>query len=192
MGKFNYFSYKDKRLEKFSANELEDLVFDLINAFSLVNNPTSAALLVQDLLTEKEVYNLAKRLRIAKLLLAGTKQEDIIKDLHCSFGTVVKVRQWINGAGKGFTHVISRLPKRRKVYRPHKIPGVGYGLPQILYAAASAGLAYKEKAQLTSLIHGMHDKSAGDEALRETLTPLFKKPPKHHQFNKISLPSKPY
>ncbi|MBI5620229.1 hypothetical protein HY949_00445 [Candidatus Gottesmanbacteria bacterium] len=192
MGKFNYFSYKEKRLEKFSGNELEDLVFDLINAFALVNNPTSAALLVQDLLTEKEVYNLAKRLRIAKLLLAGTKQEDIIKDLHCSFGTVVKVRQWINGAGKGFAHVMSRLPKQREAYRPHKIPGVGYGLPQILYTAASAGLAYKEKAQLTSLISGMHDKSAGDEALRETLTPLYKKSPNKPQIIKKSSSSKPH
>ena len=173
MGKFNYFSYKEKRFEKLSAKELEDLVFDLINAFSIVNNPSSAALFIQDLLTEKEVYNLAKRLRIAKLLLTDTRQEDIIKDLHCSFGTVVKVRQWLNGAGLGFANVVSRLPKRREAYHPHKIPGVGYGLPQILYTAASAGLAMKEKVQLTALISGMHDKSAGDDDIRESLKPLY-------------------
>lgn len=175
MGKFNYFSYKEKRLEKFSAKDLEDLVFDLINAFAIVNNPTAAALLVQDLLTEKEVYNLAKRLRIAKLLLAGIKQEAIIKELHCSFGTVVKVRQWMNSAGQGLAHVIGRLPKRREAYRPQRIPGVGYGLPQILYTAASAGLAYKEKAGLASLIGSMHGKSAGDEDIRESLKPLYRK-----------------
>lgn len=175
MAKFNYFSYKEKRIEKFSARELEDLVFDLIHAFAIVKDPTAAALLVQDLLTEKEVYNLAKRLRIAKLLLSDTKQEDITKELHCSFGTVVKVRQWLTQAGQGLTHVIRRLPKRRTAYRPKRIPGVGYGLPQILYTAASAGLAYKEKAQLASLISGMHAKSSGDEDLRESLKPLYQK-----------------
>ena len=177
MGKFNYFSYKEKRLEKFSAKELEDLVFDLVNAFAIVKNPTASALLVQDLLTEKEVYNLAKRLRIAKLLLSDSKQEDIVKELHCSFGTVVKVRQWMNGAGKGFTHVIGRLPKRREAYRPQKIPYVGYGLPQILYTAASAGLAYKEKARLLSLLEGMKEKSAHDQELREMLKPFYRKNP---------------
>lgn len=175
MAKFNYFSYKEKRLEKFSAKELGDLVFDLINAFAIVKNPTASALLVQDLLTEKEVYNLAKRLRIAKLLLSDTKQEDIIRELHCSYGTVVKVRQWMTQAGQGLAHVIRRLPKRHEAYRPHKIPYVGYGLPQILYTAASAGLAYKEKMQLASLIGAMHTKSAGDIELRETLKPLYRK-----------------
>ena len=71
MGKFNYFLYKEKRFEKFSVDEQQDLVFDLINAFALANNPLGSALLLQDLLTEDEVRDLAKRLRIAKLLFNG-------------------------------------------------------------------------------------------------------------------------
>jgi len=44
MGKFNYFTYKEKGLDKFSTDYQQDLVFDLINAFALANNPLDSAL----------------------------------------------------------------------------------------------------------------------------------------------------
>ena len=75
MPKFPYITTKSKRLEKLTRNEQADLTFDLINAFSLVKNPLSTSLLLQDLLTALEIKNLSKRLRIAKFLLAGKKQD---------------------------------------------------------------------------------------------------------------------
>lgn len=175
MGKFNYFIYKEKRLNKFSKDEQEDLVFDLINAFSLANNPLDSALLLQDLLTEVEVKNLAKRLRIAKLLLDGETHEEIVNELHCSFATVAKVRIWLDNAGEGLKRVIKKLPQRRKVNTPKRIPGVGYGLPSIIDYYISAGLKVKEDKRLENFTKSMKAKNAVDRELRQDLNSEFKR-----------------
>lgn len=174
MGKFNYFNYRERRFDKLTFEEQEDLVFDLINAFSLMQTPLDTALLLQDLFTEKEVRNLAKRLRIAKLILSGKTTEEIIKEMHCSAATVSKVRMWLQNAGQGLTKVIKMLPKRRTVYRPKRIPGVGYGLPQILLHFASEYLTTKEKGRLTKFIEKMRVKSATDRDFREEVSADFR------------------
>lgn len=175
MGKFNYFTYKEKRLEKFSQSEQEDLVFDLINAFALANSPLDCALLLQDLLTEDEIKDLAKRLRIAKLLISGETHEDIVSELHCSFATVTKVRIWLDNAGEGLKKVIKRLPKRREVYIPKRIPGVGYGLPNIIAYYISAGLKSKEQGRLKEFLQNIKEKTARDRNLKEEISSEFRK-----------------
>lgn len=175
MAKFNYFYYKEKRFDKLTPQEQEDLIFDLINAFALMRNPVDTALLMQDLLTENEVRNLAKRLRIAKLILTGSSVEEIVKELHCSRATVVKVRMWLNNAGEGLKKVIQRLPERKKVYQPKRMPGVGYGLPQILLYFASTYMTKKEKKRLEKFLADMRSKAADDRDLKEELTTGFAK-----------------
>lgn len=175
MGKFNYITYKEKRLEKFSQDEQEDLMFDLINAFALANNPLDSALLIQDLLTEDEIKNLAKRLRITRLLIDGDTHEDIVRELHCSFATVTKVRIWLDNAGDGLKKVIKRLPKRRKVYIPKKIPGTGYGLPNIIAYYVSANLKDKEEKKLSRFLQNMKEKTAKDQDLKEQISSEFRK-----------------
>lgn len=167
MSKFNYFAYKEKGLDRFTKDSQQDLVFDLINAFSLANNPTDSALLLQDLLTEDEVRDLSKRLRIAKLLLSGKTHEEIVQQLHCSYATVTKVRIWLSGAGDGLKKVISRLPERRKVEIPKRAPGVGYGLPDILAYYATSGLKSSENKRLEKFMQNMKAKSSSDKELRE-------------------------
>lgn len=175
MGKFNYFIYKEKRLNKFSKDEQENLVFDLINAFSLASNPLDSALLLQDLLTEVEVNNLAKRLRIAKLLLGGETHEEIVSQLHCSFATVTKVRIWLDNAGDGLKKVIKRLPQRRKVNIPKKMPGVGYGLPNIIDYYISTSLKTGENKRLENFTKNMKVKAAADRELRQDLNSEFRR-----------------
>ena len=168
MAKFNYFSYKNKKLEKFSPDEQEDLIFDLINAFSLMSTMIDSALLLQDLLTEDEIKNLSKRLRIAKLILGAKTHNEIVNDLHCSFATVTKVRIWLNSAGDGFKKVIQKLPDRKKVYKPKRIPGIGYGLPQILAYYLTENFKNKEKKILNKFLEDLRAKTHNDKDLRET------------------------
>jgi len=167
MSRFNYFAYKEKGLDKFATDYQHGLVFDLINAFASANTPLDSALLLQDLLTEDEIKDLSKRLRIAKLLLNGKLHEEIVSGLHCSYATVTKVRIWLTGAGDGLKKVISRLPERRKVSTPRRITGVGYGLPQILDYYISTGLKKNEKKKLENFVQRMKSKSSGDRDLKE-------------------------
>ncbi|MEK7521396.1 MAG: Trp family transcriptional regulator [Patescibacteria group bacterium] len=84
----------EKRVDKTPSYLKADITFDLVNAFGLVKNPTEAALLLQDILTEKEFTNLGKRLRIAKELLSGAKHEQIIEDYHCGFSLISNKGGW--------------------------------------------------------------------------------------------------
>lgn len=167
MGKFNYFIYKEKRFEKFSIQEQTDLIFDLINSFSIMRNPIDTALLIQDLLTEKEIKNLAKRLRIAKLILADNTTEEIVKQMHCSAATVSKVRAWLDNAGQGLRRVVQRLPQHQQVYWLKKKPGIGYTLPDIIFHYATVYAKAQERKRLTTFLGGMRVKTAIDRELRE-------------------------
>lgn len=109
---YRYYPEKTKRLEKLSRTEQENLLFDLINAFSLVKTVKDSALFIQDLLTKNETKVLAKRLRIAKLLLAGEKYSEIAKELHTSYGTVSKIGSWLAQSGEGLRTVVKKLPAR--------------------------------------------------------------------------------
>lgn len=174
MAKFNYFPYRERsKLEKLSPAEQADLLFDLINAFVLMRTPVDSTLLLQDLFTETEIRNLAKRLRIAKLLISGRGQEEIVHELHCSYATVAKVNIWLANAGQGLRKIIQVLPKRRKVWRPRKIPGIGYGLPQILLHYASLGLKGKEKKMLEDTLEQLREKSAVDRDFKEEVNLTF-------------------
>lgn len=100
-----------KRMEKLSATEQQDILADLLISFQIIRDPREVAEFVQDLFTKSEVKHLSKRLRIAKLLLAGRTYEDIEKDVHASHGTVAKVAAWLGERGEGFRQVIAKLPR---------------------------------------------------------------------------------
>lgn len=171
MGRTTFYP-KPQRLDKLSKEEHEDLVFDLINAFSLVKTPVESAFLLNDLLTKKEIENLAKRLRIAKLLVSGTKQEEIIKKLHCSFGTVSKVKIWLAAGGKGLNRVIAKLPKKasavsyRRTYPQPNLP--------IMLAATIQHLMFtKDKKLVENFLDSLGEKNLIDRELREMLNEEF-------------------
>lgn len=171
MGKTTYYP-KTSRMEKLSKEEQQDLAFDLINAFSLVRTPIESALLLNDLLTKKEIQNLAKRLRIAKLLIGGTKQEEIIEDLHCSYATVSRVKIWLNSAGAGLTRIISRLPAKTRAVKYQRVyPNPN--LPVILAATIQHLLYTKDKKLIENFFAGLDEKNLLDKQVREYLKQEF-------------------
>ncbi len=112
---YKYYDQKVKRIDKLSKPMQEELLFDLICAFSLVKSVEDSALFIQDLLTEAEVRMLSKRLRIAKLLLNGEKYEDIMGEARTARATIAKVAAWLSERGEGFKRVIGKLPEPEKV-----------------------------------------------------------------------------
>lgn len=173
MNKFSSYNQKVKRLSKFSQKELEDLVFDLINAFALVKNPIDSTLLLQDLLTPSEIRNLSKRLRIAKLLLQDNTDREIVDLMHCSFGTIAKVKLWLKQAGVGLRKIIKKLPKRREKFK-FKKGYFGYGLPQILVGTYLNTLEAKEKERVEEFLENLDDKQLLLKKIQEVIDEEFK------------------
>lgn len=152
-------------------------MFDLINAFRLVKTPFETALLMQDLLTASEIKHLAKRLRIAKLLLDGETHRDIASKLHCSLATVTKISIWLNQGGEGLRETVARLPTRYPM--PKNLPKkpIEFQLPQVLLALAQYSLATHQKKQIKEIsgfLENVENKKILDKTLQEMFDEEFK------------------
>ena len=155
------------RIEKLSRKEILNLTFDLINAFRIVKTPFETALLMQDLLTASEIKHLAKRLRIAKLLIQGLTQRQIANEVRCSTATVIKVNAWLTRGGEGLRNAITKLPGRYEL--PEKLPNIPleFQLPQTLLALAQYSVSKKQTARLEKFWGKVEDKELLDKQLRE-------------------------
>ncbi|MEK7470912.1 MAG: YerC/YecD family TrpR-related protein [Patescibacteria group bacterium] len=158
---------RSKRPEKIGRDEQLALMFDLINAFSLVKTPTETALLLKDLLTAKEIKNLSKRLRIAKLLLNEVTEREIAEELHCSFATISKVNIWLSEGGEGLRNVISKLPAKYKI--PVNLPRVPleFQIPKLILTLATNSKAIDQKELLENFARGVTSKEYSDKTLQE-------------------------
>lgn len=113
---------KLRRWNELSQSDQADLLYDLLNSFSLLKTPDEAAVFVTDLLTSDEVKFLSKRLRIAKLLLSDVGYTEISRALKVSPVTIAKVSAWLKESGAGIKRVISKLPERKKGKTGHDFP----------------------------------------------------------------------
>jgi Trp operon repressor len=173
MGKTTYYQ-KEKRLDKLSKEQTLDLTFDLINAFGLVKNPSEVADLISNLFTADEIKDLAKRLRIAKLLLKGDSQRDISKSVHCSLATVTKINIWLQESKNGLKNIIDKLPKRQKMPENlAKIP-IEFQAPQALLATAKYILAKNQKGKTEKFLEKVESKKLTDKTLKESVGESFR------------------
>ena len=72
------------------------------DSFYKVKTKNDLALFIEDLLTEEEVLDLAQRLKIAQLILAGRTYEEIEKLIPVSSSTISKIGQVIKFGKGGF------------------------------------------------------------------------------------------
>jgi uncharacterized protein YerC len=172
MSKTTYYG-KEKRSEKLSRNDQLELMFDLVNSFRFVNSPSETIDFLQDLLTAKEIKNLSKRLRIAKLLLSGKKQEEIVKSLHVSFASVSKVSIWLGSGGQGFKNVIAKLPLKYKI--PENLPPIPieFQLPKVISGLYQYSKATSQNKMLEKFLEGVGGKEYSDRKFRENLNEEF-------------------
>jgi len=179
---YKYYDQKVKRIDKLSKRMQEELLFDLINAFSLVKSPEDSALFIQDLLTESEVKWLSKRLRIAKLLLKGEKYEDIMIGLRTSRATIAKVGSWLTERGEGFKRVIRKLPEPEKVKSWEEQSRWGrlatqyprYFWPSYLSAEINKAAVQKQKERLDETIKGLGEKETVRRKIQEEADEHYK------------------
>lgn len=110
---FKYYGGKLRRWEELSRDYQADLLYDFLSSLMQLKGQDETISFVTDLLTRDEVKILSKRLRVAKLLLAGRSYEEIRRELRSSPPTIAKVAAWLNEKGEGFRKIISRIPKRK-------------------------------------------------------------------------------
>ena len=168
-----------KRSNKLPKNVELDLIFDLINAIALVNNPKKASLLLQDLLAPTEIKNISKRLRIAKLLVDGKTQKEITDEMHCSFATISKMSTWLDEAGFGVKEVITKLPKRQE-----EVDFVGnrfrqYRLPEAIWEDYLNFKSFVQKKRVKDLMKNSETKKELFDKIQDAVEDIYKRKPKN-------------
>jgi len=146
---------KFSRHQKLHKNKIREIVTDLCSAVAFAKTPPEAAELLTDLLGRQEFEMIARRLRVAEMLLDGLTYDDISKDLKISTTTIARVQVWLHQSGEGYRKIIERMKKVRKtklrneqVFKPtgikRKYPL--YYWPQIIlnYWASSSTKDQKE------------------------------------------------
>ncbi len=63
----------------------------------------------RDLLTEKEIEDIAERWKIAKMLAQGSSYSQIESELGISSTTIARVHKWLKGGKGGYMLMMKRL-----------------------------------------------------------------------------------
>jgi len=118
MAKFYYKS-------KLSSKEQEELLINLCDAISSIDSSKEAAQFLKDLLSSQEAEMLAKRIKIAELLLKGWDYKRIKNRLKVGESTIARVSEWLKFTGDGYRLIIKRLKERRKKREVKSKPKMG-------------------------------------------------------------------
>ena len=123
-------------------NEQKELVGELCMAIASIGTLDNAVRFVVDLFSKQEIAMLAKRLKIAKLLLEGNKYQEIGNRLKVGTATIARIRVWLDEGGSGFRFVYKKTRNTKnplaRIFtdtmegRSSVKPGILYNWPGVL------------------------------------------------------------
>lgn len=90
------------------------MIIDLCESIASVKDSHEAAKLLTDLLGKQELEMLARRLKVAEMLLDDLTYEDIREALKISQATIARVQVWLQNSGEGYRLVMERTKKSKK------------------------------------------------------------------------------
>lgn len=159
---------KFERTHRLDKQTAEELITDLCEAITVTKSPREAAELITDLLGQQELEMVAKRLRIAELLLDNRTYNEIRRELMTSFGTIARVQAWLQNAGDGYRAIAERTRKRRENrqenQKPLKLRGMKrkypmHYWPQIIFEYWIKNSTQKEKEDMRKILAKVNTKT---------------------------------
>jgi len=95
----------------FSKEERTKILDELWTIIALLESKEEVKNFFKDLLSETEALMLARRIRIAKLLLSGASYDEIRQKLGVGDATIAQVHRWLQGGFGGYQNLLPRLEK---------------------------------------------------------------------------------
>lgn len=118
-----------KKQEQLTRKEYIQTLDILYTATSNLKSRTEMKAFLRDLLTPSERIMLGRRIWIARLLIVGTPQLEICKQLKVGRNTVWRVGKWLDDTFPGYEQAIKQLEKemdQRAIKREIKTNPFGY------------------------------------------------------------------
>ena len=99
---------------KLSREDEQELLLDFCDIVSSIKDSNEAAKFLRDLLSPQEIEMLAKRIKVAELLLDKWSYSRIKNYLKVGESTIARISEWIKVSGDGYGLVVERIKKKRK------------------------------------------------------------------------------
>ncbi|MDP4001234.1 MAG: Trp family transcriptional regulator [bacterium] len=158
---------KFSKQQQLSSREIESMIVDLCVAIAAVHDTKEAAQLLTDLLGKQELEMLAKRLKIAELLLDDETYESINSKLKVSYTTIARVGEWLKQSGEGYRAAFliskSKSTSLNKEVKHSNLTSLKrkypiYFWPQILLEQWVKDASKKKKAEMREVLDKLGDK----------------------------------
>ena len=157
-----------QRSKKLSKEEVEALFYKLCVVVSKTNKIEDAARLLRDLLSFTEAEMIAKRIKIAEMLIAEATYREINEELKTSNATIFKVQEWLNVSGDGYRKAIKKT-KNKSVKKDIALPTYDsgnwaemkkrfpmYHWPEILVENLIATANKRQQAKINTVLNQMN------------------------------------
>lgn len=161
---------------RLSKEKQTDLFIKFAQTLASLRSAEEVAHFLKDLLSEGEVQMLAKRLRIAELLIDGLTYEQIISDIKVAPTTIARVQTWLELYGEGYRTAINRTNKHKSNDNDHTKPFTQlkrkypmYFWPQLLLEEIVRSASTREKQRLLRVVEQMKEKSKLSKELLQLL-----------------------
>ena len=180
-----------QKYSKLSKSDVDKILYQLCLAIAETKDPNEAADLLRDLLSYKESEMIAKRLKIAELLVLNQTYEEIEETLKVSATTIARVNEWLHISGEGYQRAISRTKGKVsknssgsdiKNWNNLKKKFPAYYWPEILLENIIENSNKKQKAQIQAVINKL-DKAKEKPALYRKIKKLLQNPNVNSQKN---------
>ena len=169
--------YSKSKLKK---EDEQELLLDFCDIISSVKNPNEAARFLRDLLSPQEIEMLAKRIKVAELLIDKWSYNRIKDYLKVSDGTIARVNEWLKLTGDGYRLVVERLKKerkKRKIDDKHEISDFEklkrkypiYFWPELLSKDIIKNLKVKDRSKILEELEKIQDKPELYKKIKEEL-----------------------
>lgn len=149
---------------KLSTAEARELMIEFFESMGQARGPQEMATIFQDLVSQPELIMIAKRLKIANLLLREKTFEEIVREVKTSMATIARVSAWLNASGEGFRLLHGRTKSRRPPavksswrYARRRYPM--YYWPQLLIEEILENASRRQRERLREAIERMAEKS---------------------------------
>ena len=106
--------------KKLSKKDVEEMFYKLCMVIAKTNKAEDAAKLLRDLLSFTEAEIIAKRIKIAEMLIEDTTYQEIIDRLKVGSSTIFKVQEWLKISGEGYRNAIKKV-RGGKIKKPDKL-----------------------------------------------------------------------
>lgn len=159
---------------KLHKKEVNKLLYKLCLAISEIKTAKEAAEFLRDLLSYQEAEMIAKRLKIAELIMDNLTYDQIQRTLKVSPTTIARVQEWMKLSGEGYRRAVERTRKdwtKDNVPEYDEFSGINsikkrypmYYWPELLLESIIRSANKREKERIRNVLGEMEKSKAKTE-----------------------------